>query len=42
MLLFSGLHLYSGSSKHGQMIYWLIVAVACGLVAYGRFVVEPL
>jgi hypothetical protein len=42
MLLFSGLHLASGSSKHGQMIYWLVVAVVCGLVAYGRFVVEPL
>jgi hypothetical protein len=42
MLLFSGLHVSSGSSKHGQMIYWLVVAVICAFVAYGRFVVEPL
>jgi hypothetical protein len=42
MLLFSGLHVSSGSSKRGQIIYWLVVAVICAFVAYGRFVVEPL
>jgi len=42
MLLFSGLHLASGAPKHGQMIYWLVVAAICGFIAYGRFVLQPL
>jgi hypothetical protein len=42
MLLFSGLHLRSGLGEHGQMIYWLVVAVVCAFVAYGRVVAEPL
>ena len=37
-LLFSVVHLYSGWAEHGQMIYWLVVAAVCGLVAYGRLV----
>jgi hypothetical protein len=42
MLLFCGLHLRSGQSEHGPMIYWLVVAVLCAFVAYGRLVLEPL
>ncbi len=41
MLLFSGLHLYTGHAKHGHMIYWLIVAALCAFIAYGRFVLKP-
>lgn len=37
MLLFAGLHVKSGQAKHGQMIYWLIVAALCAFTAYGRF-----
>jgi hypothetical protein len=42
MLVFSGLHLYSGSPEHGQMTYWLVVAAICAFVAYGRFVLRPI
>jgi hypothetical protein len=41
MLLFSGLHLYSGDSNYGPMIYWLVVAAICAFIAYGRFVLRP-
>jgi xanthine/uracil/vitamin C permease (AzgA family) len=41
MLLFSGLHIYSGVANHGPMIYWLVVAAICAFIAYGRFVLEP-
>ena len=42
MLLFCGLHIYSGEAQHGQMIYWLVVAAMCAFIAYGRFVLKPL
>lgn len=42
MLLFSGMHLYSGAANHGEMIYWLVVAAVCAFIAYGRFVLKPL
>src|SRR5262245_13993911 len=42
MLLFCGLHLYSGNANHGQMIYWLVVAAVCAFIAYGRFVLTPI
>jgi hypothetical protein len=42
MLLFSGLHIYSGDANYGPMIYWLVVAAICALIAYGRFVLKPL
>jgi len=41
MLLFSGLHVYSGDSKYGPMVYWLFVAALGALIAYGRFVLKP-
>jgi hypothetical protein len=42
MLMFTGVHLSSGATSHGQMIYWLVVAAICGFIAYGRFVLNPL
>jgi hypothetical protein len=42
MLLFSGLHLSSGATNHGSMVYWLVVAAVCAFIAYGRFVLRPL
>jgi len=41
MLLFSGLHIYSGDANSGHMIYWLVVAAICAFIAYGRFVLKP-
>ncbi|MBI1247076.1 hypothetical protein GC197_04435 [bacterium] len=36
MLLFTGLHFYSGSAAMGPVVYWLIVFAICGLIIYGR------
>lgn len=41
MLLFCGLHLYSGDANYGPMVYWLVVAAICVFIAYGRFVLMP-
>jgi hypothetical protein len=41
MLLFSGVHLYSGEANYGPMIYWLVVAALCAFIAYGRLVLRP-
>ena len=41
MLLFIGVSLSSGQANPGQMIYWLVVAVVCAFIAYGRFVLKP-
>lgn len=41
MLLFTGLHFTSGNREFGPVIYWLVVAVLCGIIAYGRFVLQP-
>lgn len=38
MLLFSVIHLRSGDVSYAPIIYWLVVAVLCALIAYGRFV----
>ena len=42
MLLFSGLHIYSGDANYGPMIYWLVVAAISAFIAYGRFAINPL
>lgn len=42
MLLFSGLHLYSGDTNHGQMVYWLVVAALSSFIVYGRLVLKRL
>ncbi len=36
MLIFSAVHLASGTSDHGPMVYWLVVAALCGLLVWGR------
>ncbi|HSQ28436.1 MAG TPA: DoxX family protein [Gemmatimonadaceae bacterium] len=41
MLLFSGVHVYSGSADRGEVIYWLVVAAVCVFIAYGRFALKP-
>ena len=42
MLLFSGVHLASGASNHSSIVYWLVVALLCCFIAYGRFALRPL
>lgn len=42
MLLFCGVHLSSGAADNNPIIYWLVVAVVCAFIAYGRFVLKPL
>jgi len=42
MLFFCMMHLFSGVTNYNQLIYWLIVAVICGFIAYGRFALKPL
>ena len=41
MLAFSVLHLRAGAGENGQMVYWLVVAALCALVALGRLFVAP-
>jgi len=41
MLLFSGLHIYSGAANYGPVIYWLVIAAICAIIAYGRFALKP-
>ena len=41
MLLFSGLHLNSGSTEYGPIGYWLVVAATAAFIAYGRFMLSP-
>lgn len=42
MLLFTGLHLNSGDTNYGPIIYWLVVATISAFIAYGRFALKPL
>ncbi len=42
MALFTILHLRSGVTSQGEMIYWLCVAAICIVIAYGRGVMVPL
>jgi hypothetical protein len=41
MLLFTGLHVYSGDPNYGPVVYWLAVAALSAFVAYGRFALRP-
>jgi hypothetical protein len=41
MLLFCGLHIYSGDANRGHLVYWLVVTAVCALIVYGRFVLKP-
>lgn len=42
MLAFCGLHWASGDHSFGPMIYWLVIALICVVIAYGRFALLPL
>jgi hypothetical protein len=42
MLFFSGVHLASGSTSFGEVIYWLVVAAVCAFIVYGRLVLNPI
>ena len=41
MLFFSGVHLASGSSNIGPVMYWLVVIAVCAFIVYGRLVRSP-
>lgn len=41
MLIFIGIHFYSGSGNNFELIYWLVVAAISAFIAYGRFVLRP-
>ena len=40
MLFFSAVNLYSGEPNYGHVMYWLVVAVLCAFIAYGRSVLK--
>jgi heme/copper-type cytochrome/quinol oxidase subunit 4 len=42
MLLFCGVHLASGDTNNGPMIYWLVTAIIAAFVSYGRYKLRPL
>ncbi len=42
MLLFAAVHVASGASEHHEVVYWLVVAAVCGLLAFGREKLSPL
>ncbi len=42
MLLFAGVYFASGSKESGQLVYWIVVALVCAFVAYGRIGLAPL
>jgi hypothetical protein len=42
MLFYSAVHLASGSSNFGPVIYWLVVAAICAILVYGRLVLTPI
>jgi hypothetical protein len=42
MVLFAVVHLASGTTEHGELVYWAVVAVFCALLAVGRFALKPI
>jgi len=42
MVVLCGVHLTSGATNYGPIMYWVVVAAVCTFVAYGRFVSHPL
>jgi hypothetical protein len=38
MLYFSGVHLASGSTSIGPIVYWIVVAAVAAFIIYGRLV----
>ncbi len=41
MLFFAGVHVASGSTSMGPVIYWIIVAAVCAFIVRGRLVRKP-
>lgn len=41
MLFFSAVHLASGSTSMGPVIYWIVVAAVCAVIVYGRLALKP-
>ncbi len=41
MILFSVLNILSEYTNTGEIIYWLVVAVICVIIAWGRLVLKP-
>lgn len=41
MLLFAALHARSGETRHGELVYWLVVAALGAFVAVGRLTLSP-
>ena len=42
MLFLCGVRLRSDDKHHSHLVYWLVVAAVCLILAYGRFVLRPL
>ena len=42
MLTFCAVNALSGKLDLSSVMYWLVVAVLCGFLAFGRFVLAPL
>ncbi|MEZ4897211.1 MAG: DoxX family protein [Saprospiraceae bacterium] len=42
MLFFCMVFLVSGAQSYGELIYWLVVAAICGVIAYGRWAIKPM
>ena len=42
MVVLCVVHLTSGATNYGPIMYWVVVAAVCTFVAYGRFVSHPL
>ncbi|HNN93634.1 MAG TPA: hypothetical protein PKI03_15240 [Pseudomonadota bacterium] len=41
MLFFSVVHLASGTTAHGEVVYWLVVAGLAGFLAFARRSLNP-
>jgi hypothetical protein len=41
MLIFCAVQMYSGEANGKQITYWIIVAVICAFIAYGRLILKP-
>jgi len=42
MLFLSRVHLASGSTDTGPVIYWLVVAAISAFIVYGRLALKPI
>jgi len=42
MLFFTAVHFASGDPNFGPVTYWLVVAVICAFIAFGRFKLMPI